>query len=253
MKIKNVIENFFFPRKCIFCNKNLPITADKDYCDCCSAGFKRDRLCDKCGVPLDIPRGQLICRKCKNKRRYFVRNISRFVYKDNPRNAVLDMKFRKNGQWIAKAYGELVAKTVKEEYGDIKFDGVAFVPISLKREQKRGYNQAEIMAEVVAKELGVPVKIALVKIKDNPKQSGLTVSKRASNVKGVYDLGLNSVQDMTVLLIDDVYTTGATLNECARVLKKGGALLVYCATACITKRGERFCVSENTLKKLRNG
>lgn len=255
MKIFNVIENIFFPRKCMFCNKILSLTATTDYCAECESilAINADRLCQKCGIPLDFPRGEPICKACKKKRQYFVSNIARYVYKGNARQAVLEMKFHKNNQWIAKEYGKLLAKTVKKYYGDIKFDCVTFVPISLKRERKRGYNQAEIMAEYVAKELGLPLEITLIKIKDNPKQSGLKASKRVSNVKGVYELGWHSVEDKTVLLIDDVYTTGATLNECSRVIKKSGALLVYCATACITKRGERFCVSENTLKKLKSG
>ncbi len=256
MKIYDFLSNLFFPRKCMFCNKVLPFGITVDYCvDCESnAAFERDRLCKICGKPITVPRGDLICNLCRKKKYSFIQNVTRYLYDGNARNAIIRMKFRGNNQWIALSLGKLLAETVVEEYADITFDCVTYVPISKKRMRDRGFNQSELIAGQISQRLGVPLfHNTLVKIKDNPKQSRLKAALREKNVKGVYQYGTDSVADMTVLLVDDVYTTGATLNECARMLKKSGALLVYCATVCTTERGNRFCISEKNLKKLKNG
>lgn len=249
-----LLKNLFFPKKCIFCNKLLPLSADNYWCEQCAEKLmiKDDRVCEICGMPLEIPRGEPVCKTCKKLKHSFIQNTSAFVYKDKVRSALVRMKFSKNQQWIARTFGTLTAVRAARVYRDIKFDGVTFVPISLRRELKRGYNQSEIMAAEIARALNVPLlPNALKKIKDNKKQSSLTAAQRAVNVKGVYTVGKDSVVDKTILLIDDIYTTGATINECASVLKKSGAVLVYCATATITKEGKRFCASKNALAKLK--
>jgi len=256
MKFCDFVSNLFFPRKCMFCNKLLSFTTTVDYCAECEStvAFDRERLCRTCGKPLTLPRGELVCSLCKKKKHSFVQNVTRYLYDGSAKNAVIRMKFRANNQWIAHSLGKLLAKTVAEEYADIDFNCVTYVPISKKRLRERGFNQSEIIAQEIAKRIDVPLlNDTLVKIKNNKKQSGLKAAQREKNVKGVYACGKNSVEDMTVLLVDDVYTTGATLNECAKTLKQSGAMLVYCATVCVTERSNRFCISEKSLKKLKNG
>ena len=111
-------------------------------------------------------------------------------------------------------------------------DVISCVPLSSKRLRKRGYNQAELLAKEISKNLAIPEKQLLKKIKDNPAQSGTDSTKeRLSNVSGVYALNDNAeVSGKTVLLVDDIVTTGATLSECARVLRKEGVARVYAVT-----------------------
>ena len=122
-------------------------------------------------------------------------------------------------------------KTRKENLycGDI--DVISWVPLSKKRLRKRGYNQAQLLAETVSRELDIPAEATLVKTVDNPTQSGTkNAGERAKNVRGVYSTeDPKNIRGKAVLLIDDVVTTGSTLSECAKTLVNDGALYVYCA------------------------
>lgn len=114
----------------------------------------------------------------------------------------------------------------------IFFDVVSFVPITKKREGWRGYNQAEILAKAIAEYFGKPLAPTLKKIKETKTQVGLPKKKREQNLKGVFKLAANKpgVEGKRVLLVDDVVTTGTTLNECARVLKSAGARSIWAIT-----------------------
>ena len=128
-----------------------------------------------------------------------------------------------------EVYGKILANAIDEK--GISCDIISWVPLSKKRLRKRGYDQAGLLAAAVADNLGIDCVRLLDKTKNNPAQSGTgSPSKRKANVKGVYraaDPAL--IEGKTVLLIDDIVTTGATLSECAGVLRRSGALLVYAA------------------------
>lgn len=108
---------------------------------------------------------------------------------------------------------------------DYEYDLVAFVPLHAKRIKERGYNQAALLAKRLSKETGVKIDYNLLKrIVDNRPQVGFSAAERIQNVKGIFDMGAGSdINGKDIILIDDVMTTGATVNECARVLKKNGA------------------------------
>lgn len=244
MKMVNFLSNLFCPPKCIFCDKLIGVDSMHNYCEECTKELVcyNERICEVCGRTINIPRGDLICPSCANKEYYFNKNISPLTYKGVVSKAILKMKFNSNQQWIAYAFGEILGKYIKEAYQNINFDGIVYVPISKRREKDRGYNQSKIIAISTGKLLGIPVvHDGLIKLKDNPKQSNLSATQRAKNVKGVYATGKADVSDKVLLLIDDVYTTGATLNECAKILKKSGALLVYGATVSVTEGRNAKC------------
>lgn len=258
MNMLRFISNIFCPPKCIFCGKLVGVDSYYNHCDKCMSELKikSERICEVCGRPIDVPRGDLICFTCLNERYGFCRNIAPFLYKGAVKEAILTMKFSANQQWIAYSFGEILAQHIKELYGDIEFDGIVYVPISKKRYEKRGYNQAEIIAISVGKVLGIPVlKDALIKFKDTPKQSTLSATKRRENVRGSYKTGKTDVTDKVLLLIDDVLTTGSTMSECAKMLTKAGALLVYGATVAVTEgwdkkwrlKGKRLKITKRSM------
>lgn len=109
---------------------------------------------------------------------------------------------------------------------------ISWVPLSKLRQHKRGYNQAKLLAEGIAKSVDLPLAPCLVKTRNNPAQSKTkSAAERSRNVVGVYRLKDKvDVKGKNILLIDDVVTTGSTLSECARILRKAGANKVYCAT-----------------------
>ena len=136
----------------------------------------------------------------------------------------------------AEPLGALLASCAAERLPGM-FDTVAYVPISRERRRQRGYNQSQLLAEAACRHWDIRPETLLVKIMDNPPQSGLPdAASRWSNVAGVYRLVPGQdVSGRRVLLIDDICTTGATLSECARVLREGGAAAVYGLTVALTR------------------
>ena len=244
MKVLSFISNIFCPPKCIFCEKLIGVNCQNNYCEKCLSELiiKSERICQMCGRPIEVPRGELICFTCANERYNFSRNIALFLYKGKVKDAIINMKFSANNQWIAYTFGELLADHISKQYSDVGFDGIVYVPSSKKRQKKRGYNQAEIIALAVGKILGLPVlKDALIKYKETPKQSTLSSAERRKNINGSYNAGETDVTDKVLLLIDDVLTTGSTMSECAKMLTKAGALLVYSATIAVTEGWDTKC------------
>lgn len=141
------------------------------------------------------------------------------------------MKFKRRA-WIAFDFGRALLKTVKKEYSDIKFDMILYVPMSPLNEFSRGFNQSFEMADIISKELKIPINKRILYKKPGVKtQSGLNRKERIENVRNAfYVRNSKLLTDKTILLIDDVFTTGSTINECSRVLKRNGALAVYTAT-----------------------
>ncbi|MEK7503615.1 MAG: ComF family protein [Patescibacteria group bacterium] len=127
--------------------------------------------------------------------------------------------------------GELVETVFKKIDLNLPKDMIiTFVPMYNKKERRRGFNQSELIAQRVGDKIGRPVVRLLGKMKDNQSQVGLGPQERLSNVKDVFQFQtkLSLVQvPSSVLLVDDVYTTGATMNECVKILKKGGIKSVY--------------------------
>ncbi len=152
-----------------------------------------------------------------------------FFYEGTLRDGFLRYKFE-GRQWYARQFGAWLAVTVRDKLTG-KFDLVTWVPVSRKRHRTRGYDQAELLCRETARELGMQPLLTLEKCTDNRAQSSLTgAEERFENAKGAY----RAVQPerfagKRVLLIDDIVTTGATMSECARVLRKAGAAEVVCA------------------------
>jgi len=125
-----------------------------------------------------------------------------------------------------------MAEKVLELFPNVESDVVTAVPMSRRKRGVKGFDHAEILAKAVASELGVEYRRMLAKVKKNKEQHTLSAKERFSNVKGVYVARENNYKN--VLLIDDIKTTGATIDECSRQLMLAGTENVYCSTAVIT-------------------
>ena len=233
------IRNIIADPHCVFCDKLLDVRANHLICEECSTKlpFASGRVCSICHVPLDTTYGELICHNCKDMKNYFIKNVSRYLYKDLVRDAILRMKFGNSQIWISSELGKFLSQTIKQEYDGINFDMVIYVPLSQIKEYTRKFNQSREIAFAVSKQCGIRLMDdILIKTRNTKSQSSLSLGERKDNVKGVYKVtDQNAVIDKTILLVDDVYTTGATLNECAKTLKKSGALAIYTSTVAITK------------------
>ena len=151
-------------------------------------------------------------------------------YEGAVREALLRFKFR-GGQDAAEGLGLLTARCAAEHFaGD--FELVTWVPVSEQRKKQRGYDQAYLIAREAARLWDAEPLPLLKKIRDNPAQSGLSAEQRKANVLGVYEArNRERFAGKRVLIIDDIITTGATLSECARVLRDAGAERVLCVCA----------------------
>jgi len=205
------ILNLLFPPKCVFCGKILN-NPDDGWCDKCTES-----------LPYTDDFG-------KQKGDYFDFCISPLYYTGVVRRSVLNYKFRDAAQY-AGYYGILLAECIKE-CPDTEYDIITWVPLSAKRERKRGYDQAKLLAQAAAAELSKPVTEILQKKHDVQAQSELgDKPERKANITGAYKvIDQEFVAGKQILLIDDVITTGSTLDECAKVLIDAGASRVICAT-----------------------
>ena len=235
--VRRVLDAIF-PPKCIFCNCIMPIGTMLEICEAChgSLPFIRGEICRQCGQPVDAACDKKQCMDCSRIEHYFVQGISVFEYKGIVKKAVIGLKFFGKRRY-AFTLGHLMSIKIKEMTGWIKFDIIIYTPLHKKRLSQRGFNQAELLAKVIAKQLDRPLgRDALLKIKHTRTQSRLTRFQRQRNMHDAFKINPQaSIENKIVLLIDDVYTTGATANECARQLKNAGAKEVYVATAAIGK------------------
>ncbi len=229
-EIASDIVSLVYPHICIGCGSIMPVGGGI-LCAECRAEFDEHDLgrCPVCGRII-YHRGK--CRSCNKTKLYFDKGHSLFEYKDNVRNAVLNCKY-KNMKYIGIYFGELMADYAEKNslYG---FDVVTAVPLHKNRMRQRGYNQSDIPAAMVAARLNTPCAVVLERVIDTKPQNSLSGEERLKNIRHAFAVkDKEAIKGKSILLIDDIYTTGATVNECARVLKKNGALRVeFLAFSC---------------------
>ena len=193
--------------------------------------------CILCGSLLEEE--SYLCPRCSKEAPYF-KNSKRklqfldsftavWYYKGYVRESLLRFKFG-GGTDLAEAYGRFLALRILREHPE-GYDVLTWVPVSFLRRWKRGYDQCQLLAKALGKELNMKPRRLLRKVRHNRAQSGLSeASLRKANVMGAYRvLSQKELEGKRVLLIDDILTTGATAGECARMLKLAGAAEVHCA------------------------
>lgn len=223
-----------FPDRCVICGK--VVDGGATFCPDCAdkITFCRDgRMCKKCSRP--ISEGQLLCRDCLIHPHHFTACFSAAVYDGELRRSILRYKFYNHPEYH-RGYARLILFHLLSFEAFPHFGAVVGVPLSKQRLRERGYQQAELIARAVAKGLGVPFyKNCVRKIRHTSAQSTLTYQERLKNLSGAFCVERPElVQGQTILLVDDVFTTGATTDEIAKILLKAGAKEVYAATVAIT-------------------
>ena len=216
----NLID-ILFPPRCSGCGR----WGDR-LCGQCLANVIRieEPICWVCGDPTRS-RFQKLCRRCNSKERSFNQVRSWAHYQGPIQDAIQNLKYQKD-----IGLSNLLAKPMISVINEMgwEIDLVTAVPMEEKKMIKRGYNQAALLAKPIAWEIGVPFNPqALTKLFPNKPQVGLSEQERLVNVIGVYFSEPEYVEGKTVLVVDDVVTTGSTLNACSAALKGSGALVVY--------------------------
>lgn len=206
---------------CIVCDDEINGKNPYGLCDKCfkKLEFIGEKCCIRCGKPSENE--AKYCLLCQNETRYFDTARSAVKYKGNIQKLILEYKFH-NKRYLAKYLAKFIEYAV-EEYG-IKYDIVVPIPLSKSREKERKYNQ---VSEMLRHTKLSPVVEVLTKTRDNERQSLMAGKERRDNVLGVYAVtDKAAVKGKCVLLVDDIITTGATVNEASRVLMASGAVSV---------------------------
>ncbi len=229
-----------FPAPCRICAETLFTAGRIPICEKCFAAFEpiTRPFCQCCGrsLPsletapdnqLSLGAERLLCRLCRDS--FFAFDVARSygAYNEELKKAILLLKFEEVtclGEWFASRLAEVVAR----EASEFKADVVVPVPLHPDRRRERGYNQAELIARPLARKLHLKQGAYLL-MRTRPRPARLVLSRKEhwDSVRGAYETreGLR-VDKLRVLLVDDVMTTGATLDSCARALKKAGAAAV---------------------------
>lgn len=217
-----------YPKYCPVCDKIIPI--QHEYCICSrmeSTRVKND-YCRHCGYDSD----NCVCGAYNSV--YLPDITAPYIYGGKIRADILNLKFN-NDKHLAIRLGTEMAERVAYAYADIDFDIVSFVPMSERSENIRTYNQSELLAKQVGKLLFVPVEELIVKIRETKSQHILGGADRRKNlVNSVMVKNPDYVKGKTILLCDDIKTTGSTLKQCVDVLEKSGAERVCCVCVALS-------------------
>lgn len=209
-KLMKYICAAFMPERCPYCGN--VVTVGKPACPECLELFPET------------------VRECYAKGGYPC--VAPFSYNDIFAEAVKNFKFHKRTDYAEKL-AEQIAAAVNEKYRDINFDYITCVPMHKIQQKDRGYNQSKLLAQKLSKILKIPYADLLTKYKENEPQHHLKETQKRDNVKGVYKaVNTDKIKGNTILIIDDILTTGYTLGECCKVLRKAGAGKILCATIC---------------------
>lgn len=218
--------NYIYPPRCPICDAILD--PGKEICISCQAEplLILEPSCKKCGKPLDYDT-QEYCVDCTKKKHRFEQGKAVFLYKDGMKKSMYRFKYSNR-----REYANFYAKQAAKVYGDWvhrnRVEVVIPIPMYYKKRRKRGYNQAEVFARALGKELGIAVDERIVeRIRETTPQKELNDKQRQNNLKKAFQLTENIVKYKEILLVDDIYTTGSTMDAVAETLLAGGARNIY--------------------------
>ncbi len=221
--------DILYPVRCPLCGQ-IPWGKDPHgrTCDRCAAGlvYTGENYCMKCGRPIPSEREEY-CRDCLRRRHSFDRCRAVFSYQGAVRISLYRFKYA-NKREYASYYSEEIWRYLGEWITGLGVDVILPVPIHPKRRRQRGYNQAEVLARALSSLSGLPADMkSLARVRNTVPQKQLTAAERASNLKGAFRVSGKNLKGMSVLLVDDIYTTGATADAAAKTLKESGVKAVY--------------------------
>lgn len=226
--------DIIYPGKCIVCHRIFDSPGTKLLCETCRRELNpvTEPRCKRCSKPLESMEAEL-CRDCQGKCFCVEKGFALYPYDANMKKAVRNFKY--NGELSC---GDFFAGELVDAYGkwirDILPDALIPVPIHKKRMRFRGFNQAQYMADIIGERLEIPVPEGyLIRTENTKPQKGLDVKSRIENLRNGFKVTHAGGPFKKVLLVDDIYTTGSTLEACGSALKNAGTDRVYFLCLCI--------------------
>ncbi len=243
--MKQLTADWLYPRHCALCDRLLN-SREPLVCRRCAAEVPPfgGPACMCCGRPLAESRAQELspewgdgeafrkeyCADCRKRRHLFEQGFAPYIYRGDIQASLLRMKYAGRAEY-AGFYAASIWHAGKARICRWKPDVIVPVPVHTGRWMKRGYNQAEELARCLSGLSGIPVAEPVLRVRRTRPQRGLTPAERRENVRGAFCLRDGAEIPAGILLTDDIYTTGSTLDEIAGVLLRGGARKVWFACA----------------------
>ncbi len=233
----NFIDGFLsliLPLNCLICRKGLEPGNKKYLCNCCWAKIKliEEPVCSRCGRPSALS----ICSSCKTKRYYYRTARAAGIYEGILRECIHLLKYGKK-VCLAKPLGKLLKELMGNDGNLRKADLLVPVPLDKRRYREREFNQSHLLAKAVNRYFKIPISSRnLRRTRTTLPQTQLNRKQREENVRGLFRVAkAKEYRGKVILVVDDVFTTGSTVNECAKVLSRAGAQEVHVLTVA---RGE---------------
>lgn len=232
-KIFSTLIDMSYPLKpkCLFCGsqENINYFGLCKYCVSLLPYISKP-VCTRCGKPYSHGVSHDACSLCLNTEMYFEKGYTVFEFSGIVQNTLYRLKYGGETE-LADVFGKLMADYAAELKEHINL--IIPVPLHIEKLKKRGFNQSWLICKALGREWGIDSSDkALVRSRYTESQINLSKKQRLSNVRGAFALNSRfKIQGKSVLIVDDIMTTGSTLNECSRMLKSGGASHVYALTA----------------------
>lgn len=231
----NAIRTWIYPDKCMICRKLLTDVNGTVQCICCACEQElfNQHICSKCGKPYAV---EDTCLYCGEMPRGITRIMSLFPYRDDYKASVKRWKYKGIRRYGA-GFAKLMASELIGREG-VSIDVLIPIPISDKRYAERGFNQALDLAREVSKLTNIPVYDVLSRNKNTKPQSACTKQERRENIRGSIKVNgaISDLAHKNIAFIDDIYTTGSTVQECIKVIKENVEDIneeVYVLTVCL--------------------
>lgn len=236
--IKELID-FIYPRRCPICG-DIVVPKDEKSCPDCKPLLQviKEPRCKKCSKPIDNDEKEY-CFDCETKHFHYKKGYALWIYDNRMRKSIADFKYH-NRKEYADFYVEEILKHYSLFLIEIGVDALIPIPIHQSKLKTRGYNQAQILASKLGKELDILViNDLLIRDKRTLPQKGLNDKERLKNLIQAFSLDkekLKTYNDINkVVLVDDIYTTGSTIEACTNILQQNGVMEVYYISLCIGK------------------
>lgn len=232
--IDQTLLHLLYPVRCMVCGQ---VTESKEgICRECrkKLSYVSEPSCKKCGKSLGKEWIEY-CYDCKKKTHRYTQGKAVWNYEGEIKQSLFALKFQNK-----RDYGRIMGEELARIYGDWIYakgiEAIVAIPLHKKRRRQRGFNQSEVIAAALSKKLELPLeKGLLIRTKNTKAQKELPVEERKNNVKNAFQKGTGVVQYKKILIIDDIYTTGNTIDSAAGVLIDSGVLEVYFCCIAIGK------------------
>ena len=231
--IKDLLVDWLYPRRCPVCDEIVMPKGELICLDCIKKlSFVKEPSCKRCGKEL-ISEQMEYCLDCTRHKKSFEYGKALINYDETARRSVTRIKYQNKREYL-DFYGAALCGRYEKQIRRMDAELLVPVPVHPSRRRERGFNQAELLADRIGERMGLLVcKKALTRNKRTMPQKELNPAERLKNLEQAFEAGPIPEGIKGVILVDDIYTTGSTIEACTRALKRAGVRRVYFLTICI--------------------